>query len=461
MKTVKQFTQIYILCICFFYTTFSFAQNVLTYLPETNGQVSSIIILGDTAFIAGAFTTVGGYARNNLAAINIKTGVVLNWDPNSFGGTYLLASNNNTVFTGGTFSTIGGKNRTALAAIDAATGNVTDWNPVIIRSGFIYNNPIINTLVYGDNKLFITGVFDTINGHAIVPINQAVLDATTGQLVNWFTIDQDAIIYTALTSNNILFIGGAINTIGGQSRTALASINLSSNTITTWSPNLNDRVNKMILINGKLYLGGLFSIFGAGFKNGLAYVDTATGLPGNWNPLPSGSSVNDMALAGNDMYVIRNNGILENYDINNGTKTDTWFPNNNMMAIASYGDTVIVGGQFTRGGWVNRNYLFAVTKGLSVGINEVSNAQQNIKVYPNPSTNELYITQSAISIQQLAVSMFDVTGKCVLKEAISSQQSAISVEELSQGMYFVRITDANGAVVKTQKVQILPCLPKP
>ena len=322
MKTFKKTVAVFLFLLLVTFSERSFSQNVLTYFPETNGWVRAIATHGDTAYIGGSFTTVGGLSRNHLAAINIKTGAVLNWNPNPDQDITSLAVNSNIVYAAGFIATIGGQNRTAIAAIDIISGNVTSWNPVIKskQPGFY---SIISTLVYADNKLFVTGGYiDSINGQAVIPRDRAVIDAATGQLVNWFSLNGN--IYTALVNNNILHIGGDFNSIGGQSRPFLSAINLSSNIINSWNPNANGGIRKMILVNGKIYLAGTFSIIGASFRYGLACVDTLTGIQNNWAPTGSGGNVNDMALADNDMYVIRNNNsYLENYDINTGTKTDS------------------------------------------------------------------------------------------------------------------------------------------
>jgi len=112
----------------------------------------------------------------------------------------------------------------------------------------------------------------------------------------------------------------------------------------------------------------------------------------------------------------------------------------------------------------NGNYLHS-----HAGINEAQIQNTELRIYPNPATNELHIVQSAMGNgqyamgnRQLAMSMFDITGKCIFQSAMSNGQQAIGnkqmtidVSGLSEGMYFVRITDANGISVKTEKVAVL------
>ena len=95
-----------------------------------------------------------------------------------------------------------------------------------------------------------------------------------------------------------------------------------------------------------------------------------------------------------------------------------------------------------------------------VNFDQSKNTEWNI--YPNPATNELHIFQSAMSNlptgqagEQLAVSLFDITGKKVMENILFTNTTTINTSSLVEGMYFVRITDSNGAVVKVQKVGVV------
>ena len=102
-------------------------------------------------------------------------------------------------------------------------------------------------------------------------------------------------------------------------------------------------------------------------------------------------------------------------------------------------------------GCENTSNLFAAS---SVGVNEISENTE-IKIYPNPANDELNIVQSAMSNQQLAVSILDALGKTIIASITFNNSATINTSSLSEGMYFVRITDANGVVVKMQKVAVV------
>ena len=98
---------------------------------QANGRVEQIVISGDTAYLAGQFTSMrpfgaaagtGEVTRNHVAAVNIQTGALLPWNPNANNTVQSLVVSGNTVYLVGLFTTVGGHNNQRLAAVDATTG---------------------------------------------------------------------------------------------------------------------------------------------------------------------------------------------------------------------------------------------------------------------------------------------------------------------------------------------------
>ena len=89
------------------------------------------MISGSTAYLGGEFTSVrpagdalgtGEVARNHVAAIDLETGALLPWNPNTNNTVQTIAVAGSTVYLGGTFGTVGGKTHARVAAVDAITG---------------------------------------------------------------------------------------------------------------------------------------------------------------------------------------------------------------------------------------------------------------------------------------------------------------------------------------------------
>ncbi len=84
-----------------------------------------------------------------------------------------------------------------------------------------------------------------------------------------------------------------------------------------------------------------------------------------------------------------------------------------------------------------------------VSFNQVNT---NWNIYPNPTTNELHIETTGT--EKLTAQVFDITSKQVISTILFTSSTIINTSSLYEGMYFVRITDANGAIVTVQKVAV-------
>jgi hypothetical protein len=88
---------------------------------------------GTTLFVAGRFSTVGGVARRNIAAIRVSDCALRNhfagWSVN--GEIYSLLVDGNSLYVGGDFTSIRGVSRRRVAKLDVTTAQVSvrAWDP--------------------------------------------------------------------------------------------------------------------------------------------------------------------------------------------------------------------------------------------------------------------------------------------------------------------------------------------
>jgi hypothetical protein len=79
-----------------------------------------------------------------------------------------------------------------------------------------------------------------------------------------------------------------------------------------------------------------------------------------------------------------------------------------------------------------------------VGTTAVSNLQgSHIKMYPNPAKDVLYVDGFSANAM---LSLFDVTGKLLFTQRLSSKQ--VNIRHLANGLYMIRITDKKGVSTK-------------
>ncbi len=77
------------------------------------------------------------------------------------------------------------------------------------------------------------------------------------------------------------------------------------------------------------------------------------------------------------------------------------------------------------------------------GIHENS-FDENILIYPNPASNQLFIEINSTDIQINSISISDVTGKVIKSEVVNSQKKSIFTGDLSNGLYLISLTDKTG-----------------
>ena len=93
----------------------------------------------------------------------------------------------------------------------------------------------------------------------------------------------------------------------------------------------------------------------------------------------------------------------------------------------------------------------SVTQGVQqpYEISVLSVAEQaeniNLSVYPNPSTDYLYLTTSD-EISNLSYQLFDMNGRLLQSEKIVGNQTNINMQGLVSATYFVKVNQGNKTV---------------
>jgi hypothetical protein len=135
-------------------------QPLVGYQP--NGIVRDIIVVGNTAYLGGQFTSLKSangattVTRNHAAAIDMTTGNVLPWNPNANGIVYSILPSGNNIYLGGSFTTVGGATHKNLAEVNATSGAV-----VSAFTNSSKPNQAVRALVIANGNLYIGGAFTT------------------------------------------------------------------------------------------------------------------------------------------------------------------------------------------------------------------------------------------------------------------------------------------------------------
>lgn len=369
-------------------------------------QFYAIQVIGNKVFLGGAFQ--GGYDtsstfinRRALVAFDKQTGALSTWNANIGAGgqqVYCLNSWNDSLVVGGAFLSISGGIRNNLAIIDTISAGLSPFNAH-------FNNAVYS--IYDNDSTFYVGGFFTQVNFSNSRTGIAEINKSTGNLTSFapaLLAQNTPIVRQFKKTGNELSICGRFNSINGDARGGFTTINLLTNALSSYIVNGGGifpfEFNTFFEIGNDLYLGGSFSNFSPVVKPavGVAAIDESTGdtLP---FPLLSGNSSNgiiwDMAIHEDYLYVggdfdhnqpltltsyknlLRINLLTDSVDY-------SWRPqpNNAVFSVLPDSNYLFVGGFFSQLDTNNRNLVAKInlTNGTvepfnpfntPVGVNEV------------------------------------------------------------------------------------------
>ena len=318
------------------------------------GSVTTVRVVCNTVYVAGRFTSIGGFGRSRVAAVDSNTGQVLAWDarlspfrsgtlPSSV---QVLEVSGSTVFIGGEFNAAAGTARRDLLAVDSVTGTLMSWNPGL-------DGGIVALGVVG--RVLLAAV--EIGPGGVERRNVAAFDEMTGRALNWSPNPDDSVLALAFAGDT-LFIGGSFSNVGGLPRGRLAAVDANTGVVRTdWVVNANSNVQALALSGNRLFVGGSFTTLTGITRRGLAAVDADTGLlvPG-WSPHADGGDVRALAEANGTLFVGGSFAQIAFIDRSRLAAVSSasgavlpWNPgaDGNVRALLLAGGAVYVGGQFT------------------------------------------------------------------------------------------------------------------
>src|SRR5262245_1014422 len=351
---------------------------LLAGFPEFTGPVRSVVADGRGGwFIGGEFTAVGGAPHGRLAHVDRRFRLTA-WDPAPDGAVVALAIKGDTLFVGGRFTRIGGIDRPHLTAFGIAGGELLDPMPA--------PNGSVRCLLVTENRLFLGGDFDSVDG--VPRRGLAALDVRQGRLESWDAMlglpDYPGWVQALAVFGDTLIAGG-LWARPDLSLRCLAAASLATGALSGWDPRVtgpdNDYfiqpfVAAIVADESSVYVGGHFTEVSGSVRSGLAKIGFPSGAISSWNPdagpwyAGAGEDVSALALHGGTLYA---GGWFESLgestrrfvaavDPETGELPD-WSlgANFGVVTLAARGDTLIVGGEFQGAGaeWNERRHGLA------------------------------------------------------------------------------------------------------
>lgn len=239
--------------------------SLLSWAPQVDGQVYSFLAHGDAVYAGGWFRAIDGQTRSGIAAFDRSDGRLLPFAVDvSFGrnggsaisGVRGLGVIGDTLYLGGLFEQVNGVTRSSLAAVDLRDGSLLPWDPEAIGDGRPIPQGRIYTLLAAGGTVYVGGAFRTGAGDQV---NTAALDAVNGAKAMTLPTSGFA-TYALLLDGSTLYLQTDV----------LRAIDLTTGTALPWSVRLNGRANALTLTDGRLDAAGDFTTVGTDPVSGYA-----------------------------------------------------------------------------------------------------------------------------------------------------------------------------------------------
>lgn len=347
-------------------TTFA----VKDWTPAPDAEVFTVAVTGDSVFAGGSFLNVADTARDGYALVskapNDGGTLGLDLDIEGAGNIYAAVRHGNTLYVGGDFTTVGGQPRNRLAAIDLTTNTVTDWvapapnnlvyhleldtgvSPprLVVFGGFTLMGATargyVASLSTVDGSLTswapslssnagMHGVDIDVTGRSLfvahntsVPAGRTVarVDLDTGAVSNFADTraDHSSVVVAADPAHRRVYVGGTrlqVTTVAPVYTAQTAVITAfdmdtgaqlwRSTSDTGTAGNIGRGVIGLAVdpTRGQLVLTGTFASWGGASRGCVAVLDASTGGVTGWNPFPAcfGSSRSAVAVSGDRLWV--------------------------------------------------------------------------------------------------------------------------------------------------------------
>ena len=330
--------------------------------------------------VGGEFINYNGIPTSRIARLNVQGGLDVTFDPGSGFNNSVRCINTQSdgkIVVGGQFTSFNGILINRIARLNA-DGSLDDT----FNTGTGFNGTVVCATIQADGKIIVGGAFTEFNGNAVSYIARLNADGTIDPSFNSGTGFDSAVNSVNIQSDGKIILGGQFTSFNGTLRNNIARLNSDGSLDVSFNPGsgFNSFVlSTSIQVDGKIIVGGIFTVFNGITRNRVARLNANGSLDTTFDPGAGANNiVFSVALQSNGKIVIGGqftsyNGTTRNSiaRLNTNGSNDVSFNSsgqgfNSVVRLANVQQDgkIIIGGEFTAFNGFNptHNYFTRLTE---------------------------------------------------------------------------------------------------
>ncbi len=263
-----------------------------TFNPSPNTTVAALLVQPDgKILVGGGFTTIAGTTRVRLARLNPNGSLDSGFTAGADGSVYSLAVQaDGKILIGGLFAIVNETPRSAIARLNADGSLDAAFNLNVTGVNVGTQQQLAAIVVQPDGKILLGGNFSQVAGQPRASLARVNPDGSLDSTFNIGTGSTSDVQTIVLQPDGKILIGGSFSLFSGQIRRGIARLNQDGSLDNTSTSGPSGVVRVIVLQpDGKFFAGGNFNAVGTVPRSRLARFNSDGTLDSAFDPDVTGA----------------------------------------------------------------------------------------------------------------------------------------------------------------------------